>query len=251
MLLLKTNKITPGTRHKIFLKKIFLLKNNKLTSFSSLKNSLLIRRVNFYNRQHLNIILQKKTYIPYVFKNYFFKLHENKEFGFYRNIYNFEFISLLNSFCYPGLKYYSLSFIFLNSSYKKLIGQTIPLSLIPINFFISNIFDYKNSKVTYSLSIGSQSLRLKINKKMKLIFIKLPSTKVKTMSINTLACFGVTKSHSKELCVDGKWGVKEKLFKKIMVRGVAKNPVDHPNGGRTKAKQPEKSPWGWVAKINK
>jgi len=26
------------------------------------------------------------------------------------------------------------------------------------------------------------------------------------------------------------------------VRGVAKNPVDHPNGGRTKAKQPELSP---------
>ena len=42
-----------------------------------------------------------------------------------------------------------------------------------------------------------------------------------------------------------------KLSKKIMVRGVAKNPVDHPNGGRTKAKQPEKSPWGWVAKLNK
>jgi len=26
------------------------------------------------------------------------------------------------------------------------------------------------------------------------------------------------------------------------VRGVAKNPVDHPQGGRTKAKQPELSP---------
>jgi len=26
------------------------------------------------------------------------------------------------------------------------------------------------------------------------------------------------------------------------VRGVAMNPVDHPNGGRTKAKQPELSP---------
>lgn len=39
--------------------------------------------------------------------------------------------------------------------------------------------------------------------------------------------------------------------KKITVRGVAKNPVDHPNGGRTKAKQPELSPWGWIAKRNK
>lgn len=35
------------------------------------------------------------------------------------------------------------------------------------------------------------------------------------------------------------------------VRGVAMNPVDHPNGGRTKTPKPEKSPWGWVAKIKK
>jgi ribosomal protein L2 len=28
------------------------------------------------------------------------------------------------------------------------------------------------------------------------------------------------------------------------------NPVDHPNGGRTKSCKPEKSLWGWVAKKN-
>jgi ribosomal protein L2 len=35
------------------------------------------------------------------------------------------------------------------------------------------------------------------------------------------------------------------------VRGVAKNPVDHPNGGRSKTKQPLKTPWGLIAKHNK
>jgi ribosomal protein L2 len=34
-------------------------------------------------------------------------------------------------------------------------------------------------------------------------------------------------------------------------RGVAKNPVDHPNGGRSKIKQPFLNPWGRVAKNNK
>jgi ribosomal protein L2 len=29
------------------------------------------------------------------------------------------------------------------------------------------------------------------------------------------------------------------------------NPVDHPNGGRTKSVQPEKSPWSWIAKKKK
>jgi ribosomal protein L2 len=32
---------------------------------------------------------------------------------------------------------------------------------------------------------------------------------------------------------------------------VAMNPVDHPNGGRAKTVQPERSPWNWVAKKTK
>jgi large subunit ribosomal protein L2 len=51
--------------------------------------------------------------------------------------------------------------------------------------------------------------------------------------------------------VSGKWSNSGKILNRIVVRGVAKNPVDHPNGGRTKAKQPELSPWGWVAKCGK
>jgi ribosomal protein L2 len=42
--------------------------------------------------------------------------------------------------------------------------------------------------------------------------------------------------------VEGKWGNSFSLKKKINVRGVAMNPVDHPNGGRTKTVQPERSP---------
>ena len=50
---------------------------------------------------------------------------------------------------------------------------------------------------------------------------------------------------------EGKWGFGFYKTKKIKVRGVAMNPVDHPNGGRTKTVQPEKSPWNWVAKKKK
>lgn len=32
------------------------------------------------------------------------------------------------------------------------------------------------------------------------------------------------------------------------VRGIARNPVDHPNGGRSNSPSPSRSPWGWVAK---
>lgn len=41
-----------------------------------------------------------------------------------------------------------------------------------------------------------------------------------------------------------KAGDRAALGFKSKVRGVAMNPVDHPNGGRTKTNQPEKSVWG-------
>ena len=56
--------------------------------------------------------------------------------------------------------------------------------------------------------------------------------------MNHLLC----ENHFFNKFVEGGWGYTQKNKKKITVRGVAKNPVDHPNGGRTKAKQPELSP---------
>ena len=41
-----------------------------------------------------------------------------------------------------------------------------------------------------------------------------------------------------------KAGIRNLLGNKPKVRGVARNPVDHPHGGRTKTNQPEVSIWG-------
>ena len=49
----------------------------------------------------------------------------------------------------------------------------------------------------------------------------------------------------------GKAGNLKIVGRKPKVRGVAKNPVDSPHGGRTKTNKPEVSPWGWVAKHSK
>ena len=40
------------------------------------------------------------------------------------------------------------------------------------------------------------------------------------------------------------------IGKRMITRGVAMNPVDHPHGGRTKTSKPEVSIWGWVAKYS-
>ena len=39
------------------------------------------------------------------------------------------------------------------------------------------------------------------------------------------------------------------LGKKPKVRGVAKNPTDHPHGGRTKAIKYPRTPWGKTTKF--
>ena len=38
---------------------------------------------------------------------------------------------------------------------------------------------------------------------------------------------------------------------RVIVRSCAKNPVDHPNGGRTRGKTLIKTPWGHVARASK
>jgi large subunit ribosomal protein L2 len=51
---------------------------------------------------------------------------------------------------------------------------------------------------------------------------------------------------------NGKASIGIKKKKKVLsVRGIAMNPVDHPNGGRANTKRPLRNPWGKVAKFGK
>ena len=100
----------------------------------------------------------------------------------------------------------------------------------------------------YSKSLGVYSYFINYNNETNTSLIKLPSQQKLFLNGN---CF----------CIIGrnsfiKWNLK-KYFKasfflkfgfKQKVRGVAKNPIDHPHGGRTKTNKPEVSIWGWVTK---
>lgn len=84
-----------------------------------------------------------------------------------------------------------------------------------------------------------------------MILIILPSKNEIYLRYNTLVFTGKNTNFFIKKLVEGKYGNSLYQSKSIEVRGVAKNPVDHPNGGRTKTNKPEKSPWGWVAKFSK
>lgn len=131
------------------------------------------------------------------------------------------------------------------------IGTPILLKFIPYFFKLSNLWDRTNLFPKYSTSPGTFSIKLKAQKKEKLLKIKLPSDQIKFFTHTTLALVGSNLDENKKGFKPGKAGFNSVWGKRPISRGVARNPVDHPNGGRTKSCQPEKSPWGWVAKYNK
>lgn len=152
---------------------------------------------------------------------------------------------------FPGFKLYSLKTLIWLKKIRKFVGQTVPLLWVPINMPVSYIYNSNNIKATYIKSSGVVGVRKRFDKHTKLINILLPSGQIKVFSILTYSIFSSILNLNIKKIIEGGWGYFSKNKKIRRVRGVAKNPVDHPNGGRTKAKQPELSPWGWVAKYNK
>lgn len=251
MLIISSLKKTPGTRHKIkpvtfkFIK-INLKKNfKKINIFFNTKAKILNKVQSAYNTK--NGIFR----LPTIFLNYFLIKNSIKEYGLFTDIYGNKFIGSIVSVYYPGFKFYTNNYFFNYKLSYKLIGQTIPIIFVPLNMYVSYIYNFNNNKSTYSKSYGSNAIRQKISKKNKLVLVKLPSKILKFFNYNTLCIFSSNFFFKTKKLIEGSWGFSFKKKKLIKVRGVAKNPVDHPNGGRTKAKQPERSPWGWVAKHNK
>jgi ribosomal protein L2 len=107
----------------------------------------------------------------------------------------------------------------------------------------SNVYNFQNNKVTYARSSGSFcKLRKSKKSKNKLLTVVLPSGINIFIKKITKVYLGKNTNFNVNSLIEGKFGYGFHVYKKINVRGVAMNPVDHPNGGRTKTVQPERSP---------
>ena len=147
--------------------------------------------------------------------------------------------------------FYTSTLKFFNYFNKISFGLPCYLKIIPNFYKISNIIVNKKNKPSYCVSSGCFSTKLAKKKKDKLYKITLPSKKIKYFKGSNICFIGKNNVSEKKLFKPGKAGYNQLIGYKSTVRGVAKNPVDHPNGGRTKSCSPEKSPWGWIAKLNK
>lgn len=121
-------------------------------------------------------------------------------------------------------------FSFFYDFYKK--GNVCLLKDAPLGkevCLISSRFD----KSLFSRSAGAFGFVLKLDYKLKLALLKLTSGIKYMVSYYNFCVVGKINNYFFNNLYFGKAGKKRNLGYKQNVRGIARNPVDHPNGGRT------------------
>lgn len=146
------------------------------------------------------------------------------------------------------------SFIFSSNLPKNFwiffsIGSLVMLKFLSSFTIFSNIFI--NNVRKYALSNGTFCQLIEFYYDFNIGKITLPSKQIKIISGWEFVVLGKNSQLDYKYNILGKAGCNFFRGKKSKVRGVARNPVDHPHGGRTKTNKPEVSIWGWVAKKNK
>ena len=118
------------------------------------------------------------------------------------------------------------------------------------NSDISLLEVYPLSGIQYTRSLGCKARILKLDTRTGLSIIKLSSGLKKVFSAFSLSTPGPSGINilKKKLC-SNKAGDRRKLGFKSVVRGVAKNPIDHPHGGRTNSIKYPRTPWGKTTKF--
>ncbi len=132
------------------------------------------------------------------------------------------------------------------------VGNAMPLRNVPVGTFVHNVELRPGKGGQVGRSAGN-SLQL-MAKEGKFATLKLPSGEVRKFQVDCFATIGVVGNTDHENLSLGKAGRSRWLGIRPQTRGIAMNPVDHPNGGgegRSKSGggwQHPVSPWGQYAK---
>jgi len=139
--------------------------------------------------------------------------------------------------------------LFFFSSLKT--GYTVPLGYLTVTMCFFNVTQSYNRPLYFCRSGGTFCTLMRYNIEKGACVVRLPSVKLLTLNESNYVMLGRNSNTLPKGVWLGKAGFNIKKGFRPSVRGVAKNPVDHPHGGRTKTNSPERTPWGRVAKYNK
>jgi len=129
------------------------------------------------------------------------------------------------------------------------VGNCLPLRSMPIGFTVHNVELYPGRGGAFARSAGT-SVQLVAKEHDKAV-LKMPSTELRTISLNSWATVGTLSNADYRNISWGKAGRTRHRGFKPSVRGMAMNPVDHPHGGgegRSKSNKHPVSPWGKSSK---
>lgn len=215
-------------------------------------NNYIKRKKKMYNAKSINLNKNVFKNICTIINKAFYQQKPYKKFLISSTYTNFNLVLPGIDGINIGKIMYNFNTIYSNKKIFFFKGFVFYIYLAPINVLISNVTNNLNSKITYAKAGGTYcKIRKSKKSKKKLIKIVLPSNKEILVNKMTKSYLGKNTNFKISQLIEGKWGYGFHKTKHINVRGVAMNPVDHPNGGRTKTVKPEKSPWNWIAKKKK
>lgn len=122
------------------------------------------------------------------------------------------------------------------SDFSYLLGDCLPLRFLSIGSLIYNVELYPGSGGQIVRGAGNYAKVLK--QELYYTLLRLPSGEERLFSNNCKATIGVVSNEMNHLMKYKKAGILRNLGVRPTVRGIAMNPVDHPNGGRTKGGTP-------------
>ncbi|MFZ5624478.1 MAG: 50S ribosomal protein L2 [Gemmatimonadota bacterium] len=124
-------------------------------------------------------------------------------------------------------------------------GNALPLAEIPLGTMVHNV-ELKIGKGGQLCRTAGASAQV-VAKEGEYVTLRLRSSEMRLVHGKCLATVGEVGNAEHELLSVGKAGKSRWLGKRPKVRGVAKNPVDHPLGGgegKSSGGRPPVSPWG-------
>ena len=125
-------------------------------------------------------------------------------------------------------------------------GNCLPLRSIPTGTIVHNLelTPGRGGQLARGAGVGAQVL----SREGEYVLVRLPSGEMRRLLLNCRASIGQLSNPDHKNESLGKAGASRHLGRRPHVRGVAKNPVDHPHGGgegRSPIGMPgPKSPWG-------
>jgi large subunit ribosomal protein L2 len=128
-------------------------------------------------------------------------------------------------------------------------GNAIPLAKIPLGTMIHNV-ELRKGKGA-QIARGAGTFAQLVAKEGEYGHMRLPSGEVRLVRLECFATIGQVGNLDHENISYGKAGKSRWLGRRPRVRGVAKNPVDHPMGGgegRSSGGRHPTTPWGKITK---